>query len=456
MIDDDSAASLPRDSRPLPFFRRFLQAFLVILIVGGGVGLMLFHKSFKKAPERRAVKPGVRKVKVLALKAADVPVKVTGYGTVRAKYTIQIIPQVGGKVTSVSSLFKAGHRVAKGTTLFEIEQDDYRNTLNRAEAEESRLKAQVRLLEENLKHDRKRLEVSRKSRDLARKEYIRVRDLLRKDRVGSESVVEAAERLYLDREREIIALENSIAAQPIRVSELQAALTGARAQKARARLDLARTRITAPFDARVEAAHVQVGQVVNPTPGGGTGLAVLTDLGSLEIPVALDNTDLEWLPITNVTEEGEYTFDPAAAVTLCWTGDPDRYSWKGRIARLERFEAATRTITLVIEVTENTPAIPSRDRLQLEEGMFCRVTVDGILARGVYSVPRGLVRQDRTLPLLVDGKLDIRPVRVRRFQGDMALVNEGLHPGDSLVLTPLINPVPGMALAVEKTGGDHP
>lgn len=445
MNDVDSAAPDPAESRPLPLLRRYLQAVLAILIVGAGVSLLLLHKSFKKPPDKREAKPLVREVEVKALNPTDVSVKVTGHGTVRAKYRVQVIPQVGGKVVKVSPLFKAGHRVAGGTVLFEIERDNYQNALSRAEAEEDRLEAQVRLLGENLKHDRKRLEVARRSRDLARKEYHRVRDLLKNDKVGSESEVEAAERFFQDREREVILLENSIAAEPLRVLDLRAALKGAGAQKDQAQLDLDRTRITAPFDARVEAAHIQVGQVVSPGGSGG-GLGVLTDLGALEIPVALDNTDLEWLPIRGIDDKGEYAFDSRADVTIRWTQATSRYSWKGRISRLERFESATRTLILVVEVRENKRGVPADGRLQLEEGMFCRVTVTGPTLRSVYSVPRGLLRQDGTLPLLVDGKLDLRPVGVRRFQGDMALIGKGLDPADSLVLTPLIHPAPGTAL----------
>jgi len=207
----------------------------------------------------------------------------------------------------------------------------------------------------------------------------------------------------------------------------------------------------------VESANVQVGQVVNSNAmSGASALAVLTDLGVLEIPIALDNSELAWLPIASVSEQGEYAFDPGSEVGVGWIQDPERGAWRGRLSRLERFETETRTLVLVVEVVDNRPVVPGNGGLQLEEGMFCRVEVVARTAKGVYAVPRTLVRQDRTLPLLVDGKLELRPVSVRRFQGELALVDAGPEPGSRLVVSPIVNPVPGMALRAAAPKGVEP
>jgi len=447
MSDIDRQPYSPTGPRPRPVLRRVLQAVLAVAFIAGGVVIMMALRAMKTRPAEREVVTQVREVRVRSVDPSDHAVVVTGHGTARATYRIPLIPQVSGKVVKVSPHLKAGHRVSRGTALVEIERDNYVNALARAGSEVARLEAQIRLLEENLKYDRKRLELSERAVNLAKKEYHRVRDLFEKDKVGSETAVENAERLYLERQRDLIALENSVAAQPIRVAELRAALDGAKAQCALARLDVDRTRLVAPFDARVESADVQVGQVVNASGmGGGGRLAVLTDLSVLEIPIAIENKDLEWLPIQAVSDTGEYSFDPGAPVTIRWIQDPKRGAWKGRISRLERFETETRTITLVVEAVDNRPVHPRSGRLQLEEGMFCRVDVTGGTVRDAYAVPRALVRQDRTVPVLVAGQLELRPVRVVRFQGDRALIDDGLDPGSRVVLTPIANPVPGMRL----------
>jgi len=455
MSNRELETSPPTDPRPMPVLRRFAQAGLVVAFIAAGFGIMLALEAMKKPPAQREVVTAVRKVRVRTVEPSDHPVVITGHGTARAKYRIPLIPQVSGKVVKVSPQLKAGHRVAKGTVLVEIERDSYVNNLNRARSEVARLEAQIRLLEENLKYDRKRLDVSRRAVKLAEKEFHRVRDLLEDDKVGSLAAVENAERLHLERQRDLIALENSVAAQPIRVAELRAALDGAKAQCDLAQLDLDRTRITAPFDARVESADVQIGQVVGSSAmmmGGGGRIAELTDLGVLEIPIAIENVDLEWLPIREVSDKGEYAFDPRAPVTIRWIQAPKRGAWRGRIRRLERFQTETRTIILVVEAVDNRPQHPKSGRLQLEEGMFCRVEVTGVTARGVYAVPRTLIRQDRTVPVLADGTLELPVVHVVRFQGDLALVDEGLAPGTRLVLTPIADPVPGMKLrAVTQT-----
>jgi multidrug efflux pump subunit AcrA (membrane-fusion protein) len=438
-----------------PGLRLVLQILLVVLFVGGGTALFFWLKSKFQPPARQEVPPVVRTVRVRTVEPEDRGVVITGHGTARAKYRISLVPQVAGKVIEVSPRLKAGHRVTEGTLLVAIEPDTYRHALDRARAEESRLEEQVRLLGENLRFDQERLVVVKRACALARSEFDRARLLLERDKVGSTSVVEAAEQAYLQRRQEVIALENSIADQPIRVAELRATAAGARAQRAQAELDLARTRITAPFDARVESADVQEGQVVGPTSAGSSGgLATLTDLRVLEIPVAADSQALPWLPITSVDQQGEYTFDPDAQVTVTWIQDPEQGRWTGRLARLEGFASETRTITLVVEVIDNPPVVPLRGgSRQLEEGMFCRVDVTGRTARRVFILPRIVVRQDRTVPVLEHGKLALRAVHVLRFQGDEALIDQGLKPGDTVVLSPLANPVPGMRLTTEDGDG---
>lgn len=439
-----------------PVLRFFLQAAFALIFVAAGIGIVLFLRARKEPPAKKEVSAVIREVRVSTVNPENRAVVVTGHGTVRAKYRVALKAQVGGKVVRVSPRLKAGHRVPRGTVLIEIERDNYDNALAAATADENRLSAQVRLLEENLKFDRRRLELVKRSRDLARNEFDRVRDLLQKDRVGSETVVENVERQFLERENQVVQLENSIANQPIRVAELQAALNGARARRAQARLDLDRTKITAPFDARVEESEVQIGDVVNPSGQGASGLAVLTDLSVLEIPVAIDNDELAWLPIRSVSPQGEYEFDPEATVSIQWMARSERARWKGRISRLERFESATRTITLVIELVDNRPGLPADGRPQLAEGMFCQVTVTGVTAREVISVPRSLIRQDGTVPVLRDGRLELPSVHVLRFEGDAAFIDRGIEPGSRIVLTPIANPVPGMALTVVNGSESSP
>lgn len=451
--DQEPAAAC---NRPLPGLRLGLQVVLAALLVVAGVFGFRQLQKMARPPEKREAVTVVRTVRVLEVKRFDAEVLVNGHGTARAKYRIPLAAEVGGKVVSVSPKLKAGHRVAKDTLLVEIEADTYRNTRTQAEADEKRLEAQIRLLETKLGFDRERLEVSERAALLAKQEFERVAKLLQDDEVGTQAGVDVAEGAYLQRVRDVIMLKDAIAAHPSRVSELEASLEAARARRAQAELDISRTRISAPCNARVESAAVQVGQIVTVgRAGAGTELAVLSDLSVLEVPVALANDELRWLPISGVDAQGEYTFAQDAVVTVRWIRDAERGKWRGRISRIERFESETRTLTLVVEVIDNRAVAPGSGSLQLSEGMFCRVEVSGRPIKGVCRVPRALLRQDGTVPVCVDGKLVFRPVRVVRTQGDAALIDRGLEPDDLVVLTPITNPVAGMALRVEgERSGD--
>ncbi len=442
--------------RVYPAARWWVHGLVVVLILGLGIAGAMKLRSLREPPERRDEDTATaRVVEVIDPAPRTVIARIVGHGTARAKNRLMLVPQVGGRATWVSPRFRAGHRVAAGERLVEVEREPYQATVDRITAERQQLVDRIALLDETLAADRKRLDVARRTRDLAQQEFERVRDLFEKEKVGSRPPVEAAERTYLARENDLLALTSAIDNHPIRVRELNAAIAAADAQLVRARLDLDRTRIVAPFPARVVSATVRAGAVVDPASGA---LGVLSDLRTLEVPVAIDNGELPWLPIERVTEHGEYVFAQDAAgtsaderlVEIRWVQSGIDAVWHGRLARLEAFDAEQRTMRLVVEATDLGAAVPTADRVPLEEGMFCEVSIRGRAIEDVRPVPRVLLTRDERVPVLADGVLAFRRVEIVRMQGDVALVRGGLEPGDRIVRTAIANAMAGMRLTARR------
>lgn len=148
--------------------------------------------------------------------------------------------------SEVTAIIKAVHRdvganVAKGELLVELDAANARNSLAQAEANLSAIDAQI---------------VEAKSR-LAKAE-----DLLEKKFISDEELISRRANLTV----------------------LEANRTGALAAIAQARLDLARTRITAPFDAAVVERQAQVGSFAQP----GSPLVTLVQTDQREVDVELD------------------------------------------------------------------------------------------------------------------------------------------------------------------------
>ena len=124
-----------------------------------------------------------------------------------------------------------------------------------------------------------------------------------------------------------------------------------------------------------------------------------------------------------------------------------KVSWRGFLSRVEKYDPSTRSLYVVVSLPEGGAGDGT---IRPQSGMFCRVEFSGLTAEHVVSVPRDLVRQDRRVAVLGPGdRLQLKKVRILRWQGSEALVEEGLSEGDRLILSPLARAVEGMTLKGE-------
>ena len=64
----------------------------------------------------------------------------------------------------------------------------------------------------------------------------------------------------------------------------------------------------------------------------------------------------------------------------------------------------------------------------------------------VFSLPRSLIREDSSLWVYNDGRLEIRKVVPVWIENDRVFIQSGLSPGDLVISSDLSAPVSGMAL----------
>src|SRR5690606_30864105 len=104
--------------------------------------------------------------------------------------------EVAGRVVEIHPKLEVGEVIPKGEVLFAIDQRDYTARLKDAAATTEQLEMTVERLERQAEIDTNRLETLKRSRDLARSEFERVRRLYDEDDVGTQSAVDAAERAW--------------------------------------------------------------------------------------------------------------------------------------------------------------------------------------------------------------------------------------------------------------------
>ncbi len=130
-------------------FRSILFATLLIAAAGAGGVYALQERPGADAP--RADHPAARApvpVSIAAAARRDLPIYLTGLGTVQAQYTVGIHSQVDGKIVDV--LFSEGQHVNKGDVLVKIDPRLYQAALDQAKAHKAQDQAALVAAEKDL------------------------------------------------------------------------------------------------------------------------------------------------------------------------------------------------------------------------------------------------------------------------------------------------------------------
>ena len=207
------------------FYVWVVAACIAGLSVYAGTRIYSGERAAGQSPRFRMSVPVVASV----AKKGDIPVYVTGLGTVTALYTSTVLTQVNGQVLKVP--FKEGDIVKKGSLLVQIDPAPYEATLIQAQGQLARDKA---LLAE-AKRDLKRYDV-----------------LVKQDSIAQQ---QRDDQLYLVQQDEgTVQLDEGLVKS--------------------AQVNVDYTRITAPFTGRIGLRFVDPGNIVHTTDTN--GMAVIT------------------------------------------------------------------------------------------------------------------------------------------------------------------------------------
>ena len=347
-------------------------------------------------------------VEVMKAQAVDTNAMVHATATVSAAREITIVPQVSGVVTSVERDFVAGGFFKKGQMLFTIDETDYALALKSAEA------ARAKALHT--------LETVRSRADIAEQEW----------EILDNGKGEKANPLVLYRPQ---------------LKEAEASLESADATVKLAELNLSRTRLRAPFDARVRSENIDVGQYI----GLGSQVAVLAGTETAEVVVPLLKEDIRWvaLPRPGVRSGG-------SLATVSMSQGADKATWQGHVVRsLGEVDPKTKMVSVVVEV-KDPYAIKGRAKgsTKLLNGSFVNVSIMGRGLSGVFTLPRTVLRGGSTIWVMdKQGMLRIKEVGVLRMEKDRVIIDSGLEDGDNIVLTRFSGAADGLRLrSMSNTG----
>ncbi len=436
-----------KDTSPTLLFARSGCSLGVVIL-----SILIAIVLVKSRPETKTQDPEepVLAVKLQTVTPTHLVVNIETQGIVNPLRKVMISPQVGGEVIEMPKELKAGDLVKKDQLLLKINPVDYETALAEARAAVSRIEAGLALLEINEKADKQQLKLSERSRDLTRKEYERAKKLSDEGQAVSISVVETSERALTQAESQVLQLQQALTQVPSRKQELKSELAAAQARLAQSELQLSRTEIRSPFDARVMESRVEIGEVLNP----GEMIFELADDSSLEIAVPVTASDLRnWIPFEEASPSDQGWFPPLqkVPVSIRWSESSQDIEWQGTLDRMIRFDATTRTAMLAVRIS-GKQLVARSTGLPLTEGMFCQVSIPGKELKNVFKLPRAAVTFDNQCYLEKDGKLKTVQVTIARSQEDAVYVSKGIASGDRVITTRLVAPMEGIKLL--EAGGE--
>ncbi|RXE95534.1 efflux RND transporter periplasmic adaptor subunit [Pseudoalteromonas sp. PS5] len=370
------------------------QIILPVAVLAVGIAAAVAMSAMKQPPEEKPEEITLPLVQVQPIEVAPVRLNVSSYGVVAPKYSTELVAQVSGQVIDLDEKFVKGGFVKEGDILARIDPNDYEAALIEAEA--------------SLAQASSALEIEQAQVQVAKAEW---------QRITANANEKIPSELYLRKPQ---------------LAEKLARFKAAQAAVKRAKRNLERTYIRAPYDAIIESRTVSLGSVVN--PGNGFGKLNATSVAEVRLPVA--DKELQYLPQQGVGAEVMLTADVAG----------QSMSWKGQIVRSEGvIDNKSRMTYLVAQVEQ-----PYSHLLKpLRFGAYINAEIQGLLIENATLIPHHLVKSGRVATLDDQDKLSYKKLNIIREYNGMVVVNNGVSAGQQLITSALDYPSEGMQLRID-------
>ncbi|HRH81624.1 MAG TPA: efflux RND transporter periplasmic adaptor subunit [Thiobacillaceae bacterium] len=310
-------------------------------------------------------------------------------------------------------LYQEGSLVRAGQPMFQIDPAPFKAALDQAEA--ARAVAEARLAQSQadllrLRKDATRLKPLFEGKAVSQKEY--------DDAVSGEQAAQAA------------------------VQAAQAEIQAARARIASARLDLGYTQVEAPISGLTGRALKSEGSLLS--AGDATLLTTVTQIEPLYV-------------LFGIPDGEQLKLERAAAAGRVSLPKDGRYRVRVKLADGSVLAQAGRMTFSDNRVNAQTGTVEGRAELpnpggKLLPGQFVRVLLDGAERPAAMLVPQRAVMEgpQGKFVYVVNGKstAEPRPVKVGDWVGEQWVIEEGLQPGDRVIVDGALKVMPGAPVQV--------
>jgi multidrug efflux system membrane fusion protein len=355
----------------------WIAGFLVLLLAAAlAWRIHALGQGKDASPFSRGGPGGALPVAVAQVTTADVPVTLNALGTVTPMATVSVRPQVTGPITRIA--FTEGQAVRAGDLLAQIDARPYQATLDQVQAQLKRDQAQL-----------------------------------------------ANARLDLERYRKLLAqgsvAEQQVATQQATVSQDEAVVAADEANVESARLNVGYCRITSPVAGVAGLRQVDVGNLVQ--ANGSTAIVVVTQMRPMSVVFTLPEDTVRGV-LASFRGGGSLPVE-------AWDRAQSQRIASGRLASIDN-QIDTSTGTLKLR------ALFDNGHGELFPNQFVNVRVLADTLHQQVVVPGAAVLGGSTGSIVfvvnADHTASQRAIKVGISSGELMVVQEGLKPGETVVV----------------------
>jgi multidrug efflux system membrane fusion protein len=363
---------------------------MIAILAGGGVLAFRFWPESVTAAPPAAPPPAP--VVAASVKSGDVPIYLTGVGTVIAYNTDIVRSQIQGQLVSIN--FTEGQTVKAGDLLAQIDPRPYQAQLDQLTANRNRDQAQLTNALANLN----------RYTDLANKGW---------------------------------ATPQLLDTQKAQVAQLQNAIKSDQALIDAANVQLSYTRLTSPIDGIAGIRQIDVGNVIHPTDPN--GLVVVTQVQPISLIFTLPETVLPQI------QQQEQKNPKTPLKVIAYSQDNTIKLDEGTLALVNNEILQT---TGSIQLKANFP----NPKHMLWPGQLVNARLLVETRQNGLTVPASVVQQGPNgayaYVINHDGTVATRPVKVAQVSQGQALIDSGLKANEQVVTAGQYKLQPGVHVTI--------
>jgi multidrug efflux system membrane fusion protein len=352
-------------------------ALLTAVLAAGGLSYFTHILPLEKAAAKPVPSPPAVPIVAGTVAQHDVPIYLTGVGTVIAYNTDVVRAQIQGQIISIN--FTEGQTVHAGDLLAQIDPRPYQALIDQYNGNLERDQAQLTNAQANF---------------------------TRYTTLGDKGW----------------ATPQLVETQKAQVGELQAAIKSDQALIDAAKVQLSYTRLTSPIDGVVGIRQIDVGNIISPS--NTNGLVVVTQLHPISLIFTLPETSLP-----QIQQQQQKTKTPLAVLASSQDGTVQLDQGELGLVNNEILQT-----TGSIQLKANFPN--KSNRLWPGQLVNARLLVD--TRHNGLTVPAGVVQQGAKGPYAYvvnpDSTVAIRPIKVAQISDGQALIDSGLNANEQVVI----------------------